>query len=371
MHLFCRRLSCFLHSIFPSVFSRLKDLGPSLIAVNARFRSHRQAGMQRYAAELVRRFGDAATLIVPSSPLRGVQGHLWEQTVLPLRAGKRLLWSPNNTGPLSIEHQVCTIHDLIPLDHPEWFTPQFVRMNRILLNLLTHKVRHIIAISQHTKQRILELLRVPDNKVTVVPNGVDPAFAAVSSQDTATHLSNYFLSEDRYILCVGSLEPRKNLSRLLQAWDLVRERLPEDFELVIAGGAGSKNVFAEEVKTPIPPKARFLGYVPEEALPALYAGAAAFVYPSLSEGFGLPPLEAMAAGTPVITSATSAIPETAAGAALLVDPRSPYEVGSAIHKLVESPILREAMRKAGRIRAQQFSWDKCSSTTLQLLERYA
>jgi glycosyltransferase involved in cell wall biosynthesis len=342
-----------------------------MIAINARFRSHRQAGMQRYAAELVRRFGDSATLVVPHSPLRGIQGHLWEQTILPLRAGRRLLWSPNNTGPLSVEHQVCTIHDLIPLDHPEWFTPQFVRMNRVLIKVLAHKVRHIIAISQHTKARILELLGVPDDKVTVVPNGVDPAFAAVSSQDTATHLSNFHLSAGRYVLCVGSLEPRKNLRRLLQAWDLVRDRLPTDFELVIAGGAGSKSVFAEELRGPVPAKARFLGYVPDGALPALYAGAAAFVYPSLSEGFGLPPLEAMAAGTPVITSATSAIPEIAGGAALLIDPRSPSEIAFAIQRLVGSPSLCDAMRRAGKLRAQEFSWDKCSNATLALLERYA
>jgi glycosyltransferase involved in cell wall biosynthesis len=343
----------------------------SYFAVNARFRSHRQAGMQRYAAELVRRFGDAATLIVPRSPLRGVQGHLWEQTVLPLRTGRRLLWSPNNTGPLSIEHQVCTIHDLIPLDHPEWFTPQFVQMNRVLLRLLAHKVRHIIAISQHTKARILDLLGVPDSKVTVVPNGVDPAFATVSGQDTATHLGNFNLSAGRYLLCVGSLEPRKNLSRLLEAWDLVRDRLPADFELVIAGGQGSTTVFAKELKAPVPAKARFLGYVPERALPALYSGAAAFVYPSLSEGFGLPPLEAMAAGTPVITSATSAIPEIASGAALLIDPLSPSEIGSAIQTLIESPSLCDRMRKAGKERAREFSWDRCSNTTLNLLERYA
>lgn len=342
-----------------------------MIAVNARFRSHRQAGMQRYAAELVRRFGDSATLVLPHAPLMGIQGHLWEQTVLPLRAGRRLLWSPNNTGPLSVEHQVCTIHDLIPLDHPEWFTPQFVRMNRVLIKLLARKVRHIIAISQHTKERILELLGVPDSKVTVVPNGVDPAFAAVSNEDKAAHLSKFTLSAGRYILCVGSLEPRKNLSRLLQAWDLVRERLPDDFELVIAGAAGSKSVFAEELRGPVPAKARFLGYVPDAALPALYAGAAAFVYPSLSEGFGLPPLEAMAAGTPVITSATSAIPETAAGSALLIDPRSPSEIGFAIQRLVGSPSLCDSMRRAGKIRAQEFSWDKCSNATLKLLEHYA
>jgi alpha-1,3-rhamnosyl/mannosyltransferase len=200
---------------------------------------------------------------------------------------------------------------------------------------------------------------------------VDPAFAAVSSQDAAEHLSKFNLSAGRYVLCVGSLEPRKNLGRLLQAWDLVRERLPADFELVIAGGAGSKSVFAEERIGPVPPKSRLLGYVAEGALPALYAGAAAFVYPSLSEGFGLPPLEAMAAGTPVITSATSALPEITADAALLIDPRSPSEIASAIQRLVESPSLCDAMRRAGKIRAREFSWDKCSTATLKILESYA
>jgi glycosyltransferase involved in cell wall biosynthesis len=342
-----------------------------MIAVNARFRSHRQAGMQRYAAELVRRFGDRATLVVPQTPLRGFRGHLWEQTVLPLKTGRRLLWSPNNTGPLSIAHQVCTIHDLIPLDHPEWFTPQFVRMNRLLIKLLARKVKHVIAISQHTKARIQELLGIPENKVTVIPNGVDPAFANVSTQDTAGQLSKFKLSAGRYVLCVGSLEPRKNLSTLLEAWDHVKERLPADLELVIAGGPGSKSVFAEGPRTTVPLRARFLGYVPDGELPALYSGAAAFVYPSLSEGFGLPPLEAMAAGTPVITSATGAIPEVTAGAALLIDPRSPSEIGSAIKRLIDSPSLCDVMRKAGKIRAREFSWDKCSEATLKVLEHHA
>ncbi len=327
--------------------------------------------MQRYAAELVRRFGESATLVFPHAPLKGIQGHLWEQTVLPLRTGRRLLWSPNNTGPLSVEHQVCTIHDLIPLEHPEWFTPQFVRMNKILITLLARKVKHIIAISQHTKTRIQELLGVASHRITVIPNGVDPAFGNVSSQDTAAHLSTFKLSAGRYILCVGSLEPRKNLGTLLKAWDLVRERLPADLELVIAGGSGSASVFAEQPKVPIPDKVHFLGYVPEGALPALYAGAAAFVYPSLSEGFGLPPLEAMAAGTPVITSATSAIPEITADAALLIDPRSPSEIASAIERLVASPSLCDEMRSLGKLRAQDFSWDKCSSATLKILEQYA
>jgi len=160
------------------------------IALNARFHSHQPTGMQRYALELSSRFGPHLDSLKPDKPLRGPSGHLWEQLFLPSAVRGRLLWSPNTTGPLAIEKQVCTFHDLIPLDHPEWFNRRFAQWYQWLLPRLAKRVRKIIAISEFTKQRIVELLGVSPEKVAVIPNGVDarfsprPAEAGGSTQNT-------------------------------------------------------------------------------------------------------------------------------------------------------------------------------------------
>ena len=147
------------------------------IALNARFYAHRPTGMQRYAIELFRRFANQLDPLRPAMALRGPAGHLWEQVYLPSAVRGRLLWSPNNTGPLAIARQVCTIHDLIPIDRPEWFNPRFAQWYQWLLPRLARRVQHIIAISEYTKQRVIERLRVPASKITVIPNGVDERFS--------------------------------------------------------------------------------------------------------------------------------------------------------------------------------------------------
>src|SRR5579862_2313675 len=139
------------------------------IALNARFYSHRPTGMQRYALELTRRFAGCVDPVRPARPLRGPSGHLWEQFYLPSAVHGRLLWSPNNTGPLAVAKQVCTIHDLIPLDHPEWFSRHFSRWYAWLLPRLAQRVRRIVAISDFTKRRAVELLGIAPEKIVVIP----------------------------------------------------------------------------------------------------------------------------------------------------------------------------------------------------------
>lgn len=342
-----------------------------MIAINARFSVHRSTGMQRYAAEVTHRLGANAWLVCPERPLTGIAGHLWEQTILPLRLGNNLLWSPNNTGPVSVGRQVCTIHDLIPLEHPEWFSPGFVAMNRWLMTSLAKRVRHIIAISRYTSLRIQKKLGVDEQKITVIHNGVDRVFAAFTEVDPTPQLLRYGLGRRRYVLFVGSIEPRKNIGTLLQAWSQVQNRFSRDIVLAIVGGKGSATVFGQREPIVFPERTRLLGYVPDADLPALYSGALAFLYPSLDEGFGLPVIEAMAAGTPVITSSAGAIPEVAGDAALLVDPLSPAEIAAALETLIESPALQKRMRERGVLRARQFDWNSCAAATKRVLEEYA
>jgi glycosyltransferase involved in cell wall biosynthesis len=335
------------------------------IALNARFYAHRPTGMQRYAIELVRRFANQLDPLRPAMALRGPAGHLWEQVYLPSAVRGRLLWSPNNTGPLAIARQVCTIHDLIPIDRPEWFNPRFAQWYQWLLPRLARRVQHIIAISEYTKQRVIERLRVPASKITVIPNGVDERFSPRPADEIAAMRQALGLPAP-YLLSVGSLEPRKNLPRLLDAWRLIQSSVDRDLELVVAGATGSSRVFGS-VSLDSRPRVRCIGYVPDERLPALYSGAVALVYPSLYEGFGLPPLEAMACGTPVVTSRTTSLPEVVAARTVLVDPEDVESIACGILQILDSADLRETLRKNGIERAKEFSWAKSAEQTLGLL----
>jgi glycosyltransferase involved in cell wall biosynthesis len=286
---------------------------------------------------------------------------------LPSAVGKRLLWSPNNTGPLAVTRQVCTIHDLIPLDRPEWFSRRFASWYAWLLPRLAKRVQHIIAISEYTKERVIDLLGVPSSRITVIPNGVDDRFFPRSEAEIETMRQTLGIDRDRYVLCVGSLEPRKNLARLLDAWRIAQNQVDEDIELVVAGARGNSRVFGSVAIEPVPARVHFTGYVPNEYLPALYSGALAMAYPSLYEGFGLPPLEAMACGTPVITSKGSSLPEVVGDCAQLVDPSKTESIAESLVRVLSNGTLRESMSSAGLERAARFTWDSTAKQTLEVL----
>jgi glycosyltransferase involved in cell wall biosynthesis len=327
--------------------------------------------MQRYALELVSRIGDRLQILRPRHALRGGLGHLWEQIYLPMATGTGLLWSPNNTGPVGVPRQVCTIHDLIPLDHPEWFNPRFVALYRWLMPRLVSRLQHIIAISEFTKQRLIHLLNVDPAKITVVPNGVDQSFRPVHAERVRQMRNALGIGDKPYVLCVSSFEPRKNLKNLLAAWAGLPATHRNEFQLVLTGARGNSKVFGDAGIGEPPPGAVFTGYVPQEDLPALYSGASIFAYPSLYEGFGLPPLEAMASGVPVVTSNTSSIPEVVGDAGVLVDPADVAAIRDGLCHLMTSESLRKELSERGRKRAESLSWDRTASATLQILEREA
>ena len=337
------------------------------IALNARFHSHQPTGMQRYALELSSRFGRHLDALKPDKPLRGPSGHLWEQVFLPSAVRGRLLWSPNTTGPLAIEKQVCTFHDLIPLDHPEWFNRRFGQWYQWLLPRLAKRVRRIIAISEFTKQRIVERLGVSEEKVAVIPNGVDARFSPRSEQEVEAARTVLGIGKASYLLCVGSLEPRKNLGRLLAAWRKAQTTAPDEMVLVVAGGPANTRVFESVVLGPVPARVHFTGYVSDEVLPSLYSGAVALLYPSLYEGFGLPPLEAMACGTPVITSRNTSLPEVVGDSAVLVDPYDVDSIATGIQQVLSSASLRDGLKASGLAQAKRFTWESAARQTLAVL----
>lgn len=339
----------------------------SRVAVNARFFGHEATGMQRYGIEICSRLADELSLIRPERALNGARGHLWEQFYLPAVCRGRLLWSPNNTGPLAVGHQVCTIHDLIPLDRPEWFQPRFSQWYRWLMPKLVARVQHIIAVSEFTKGRIVDILGVHPDKITVVLNGITEEFRVRSADEIKAARAEVGIKSEQYVLCVGSVEPRKNVNRLLQAWTRIQDRLPSGVDLVVVGPTGNSGVFADAGLERIPERVHLAGYVDHGTLPAIYSGAMAFAYPSLYEGFGLPPLEAMACGIPVLTSHGSSLEEVVGDDAVLVEPESVDSIAEGLLRVVNDSSLRAKLSAAGPKRAAPLSWAESARLTGKVL----
>jgi glycosyltransferase involved in cell wall biosynthesis len=282
----------------------------------------------------------------------------------------RLLWSPSATGPLSIARQVISIHDVAVLDHPEFFSAGFSRFYALLLPQLVRRVRHVITVSQYSKQRIADRFGLPDQKVSVVPNGVGEAFRPYPAEACAAAARESGLPSRRYVLAQASSDRRKNFRRVVEAWTAVAAKIPDDVWLVVTGSQDRSHVFGRS--EPVDgPRICQLGFVPEEHLPPLTAGALAFIYPSLYEGFGLPVLEAMAAGVPVITSDIPSIREVAGDAAILVSPHSTQDIAGAIVRIATSSELRQRHRQAGFENAKRFSWDRAAQQTLHVLQTFA
>lgn len=341
------------------------------VFINTRALSSTLSGVQRYTLELLNRLQSELQPIAPKKPLHGIAGHIWEQFVLPTRLRGNLLFSPSNTGPLIEERQVVTIHDITPLEHPEWLNPRFAKWYQFLIPRLVHKARRIIAVSNFTKSRICEVTSVQPDKAVVIYNGADERFRPKSSEEIARTKDTFGISNFRYILTVATIEPRKNLQRLLEAWDVWHVNLPQDIWLVIAGAKGKDLVFRDAVFNRLPPKICMIGHVPDEHLPALYSGALAFIYVSLYEGFGLPPLEAMACGTPVLTSNVTSLPEVVGDAALTVNPYDIDAIAEGIKRLIEDDNLRKELSQKGLARAKLFSWERTAEVTWSVLKEAA
>jgi glycosyltransferase involved in cell wall biosynthesis len=330
------------------------------IAVNGRFLTRRFTGVDRYAFEISARL-EGARRIAPSRPPGLLAGHAWEQLILPARLRRgEILFSPANAGPWIVRAQAVTLHDSSVFDHPEWFRPAFAAWTRLAWKILAKQARMILTVSEFSHGRLQLHLKIPDEKIRVIPNGVGKPFEPQSAREIQRVKEKYNLNQP-YFLFVGTLESRKNLGTLLRAWEIFNS---SHFTLATAGASGK--VFAAVGRNGIPPSARkwritnpphALGYVPDQDLPALYSGATAFVIPSLYEGFGLPALEALACGAPVIASNVSAFPEVLDDAALFVNPLDVNAIAEALNTIAEDSSLANDLRGRGLKRAALFSWD--------------
>jgi len=340
------------------------------IVINSRSLQSPLSGAQRYTRELMSRWNGHADPITPSEPLRGIQGHVWEQVVLPRRLKRRLLFSPSNSGPLDVGNQVLTIHDMVYFDHPETLNRLFAAWFRFLLPKLVRRVRKIVTVSQFVKERIIARTKVDPQKIVVIPNGVSASFRPEAIGDRDRAIAQLRIPTNRYVLALGSIEPRKNLGRLLRAWSRIHNALPTDVWLVIAGAKGNPRIFRNDF-VHVAPRVWFSGHVPDEILPALCAGALVMTYPSIYEGFGLPPLEAMASGVPVVVGDCPALRELVADAGIFVDPYDENKIAEGLIAAIEDSNIRTQLRLKGLNRARQFSWDQTARLTWEVLRQAA
>lgn len=273
---------------------------------------------------------------------------------------------------------VLTIHDAYfsppsrSMGYFRSFSTYFYYQVMMLYGII--KASHIITVSSFTREKIFRqcrLLNRYQNKITFIHNGVGKEFATAKGQHREYPLLNKY-GIQRYFLYLGALTNHKNIFGLLAGYGVLYRQLPDCPPLVVAGKPHknmadlSALIDAEKITD----KVVFLGFVPNEELPGLFRGADVFVFPSLHEGFGIPVLEAMACGTPVITSNTTALPEVAGDAALLVDPSKPEEIGQAMLTLCQDEAMRHRLSKLGVRRAQEFSWEKMARETLAIYQKF-
>jgi glycosyltransferase involved in cell wall biosynthesis len=307
-------------------------------------------GVERWARELSARLPalrqGGYRVLRPPPGLAHRAGHAWEQAVLPLRArDAAVLLCPANLAPVGFPRTVVVVHDAAALRHPGWYSRAYAAWQRWLLPRLARRALRVITVSDFSRGELVELLGVDPDRVRVVPGGVDPAFRPDAD---AERVRAAFGLARPYVLCVASHTARKNLGALVPA---ARALAGEGVDVVVAGG--HRPQFAAEAGLE---GLRLLGHVPDALLPGLYAGALAFALPSRYEGFGLPVLEAMACGTPVVAADDTALPETCGGAARLVPPEGDAVRGALLGVIGSEP-ERARLRAAGLARAAGFGWD--------------
>jgi glycosyltransferase involved in cell wall biosynthesis len=287
-----------------------------------------------------------------------------EQVRIPLalhRERVTLFHAPHYVLPPLVRcRSVVTIHDCIHLMFPQYLPGRLaLTYARTSIVLAARRATRVLTVSESSKRDILRFVDIPADKIAVIYNAYDERFGVEPREEDVVRVRERYQLHDEFVLYAGNVKPHKNLERLIDAFDLVRKRGLNHLKLVLIGDQISKYaalrraVHAHQLHQYV----RFLGYVPEDTLAVMYRLASVFVFPSLYEGFGLPPLEAMASGTPVVTSNLSSLPEVAGDAALLVDPYDPASIADGIERVLSDDSLRRQLRARGIARAHQFSWE--------------
>lgn len=352
------------------------------VLINGCFLLQPVSGVQRYAAELLSALArvqqdkyryvvavpaDARTVV---RDLEGVEilrdnsnmhTAIWQQLRLPLIAkkmGAAVLWSPCNVGPVlpMVPHIVSVFDGSIYQDR-KWFDWKFQAYYKTLFFCYKYTASHIITCSNFSKAEIISHMRISPDKIDVLYGAISSSFKRTTKKQ---------LVAGRYILSLGSRDPRKNIGSLVRAWRQMSAMVKNGRRLAIAGG-GSK-VFNDEEFAADDDDIVFIGYVKDEDLPCLYSGADCFVYPSFYEGFGLPPLEAMACGCPVVTARKTSLPEVCGDSACYIDPYSVESIAQGIHEVLSDENIKDELVRKGYETVIRFSWDKSALQMLNVLD---
>ena len=319
----------------------------------------------------VETLGENFRAVVEPSPAYSVR----EQFRVPIdlrREGIDLFHAPHYVlPPLTPCRSVVTIHDCIHLRFPQYLPNKLgYAYARASLWFATHRSNRILTVSEASKRDILRYFRVPDGKIDVIYNAIDERVGEPPTADEVSRVRERFQLNDPFILYAGNIKPHKNLERLIEAFHMLRRGGLEHVKLLIIGDEISKYATLRRAvhRYKLHKYVRFFGFVPDRTLAVLYRLASVFVFPSLYEGFGLPPLEAMANGTPVITSNVSSLPEVVGDAALLVDPYEPEAIAAAMRRVLTEPALAADLRARGLDRAAAFSWERSVRRVREIYE---
>jgi glycosyltransferase involved in cell wall biosynthesis len=347
-----------------------------MIVINARFLTQELRGVQRFAEQTclaLKQLRDDVVFVAPhdirmheSAKALEVQcigshrGHLWEQLDLPLylrRNGSPLLISLCSTAPLLYGNQIATHHDITYVRHPESYTRSFRLLYRTMTPIMLSRIKTLLTVSNFSKGEISQFYRYPEKKILVVPNAVSGAFQpGPPIKDGAN-----------YLLAVSSPSAHKNFNRMIQAFLMLRNH--DDLQLHIVGAASE--IFADESLQRLASRdsrIRFLGRLSDSELIAQYQGATAFVFPSLYEGFGIPPLEAQACGCPVLAANAASIPEVLQASALYFDPLDVSHMASAMERILVDMPLRQSLRRRGLSNVTRFSWEESARRVSQRID---
>jgi glycosyltransferase involved in cell wall biosynthesis len=360
------------------------------IFINGRFLTQATTGVQRYAAELTQaldgllcggEISPAAyqfVLLVPRGalydlPLKHIRvervgwsgGHAWEQFDLRrhTRARGAVLLNPGNTAPIGASNVVVTIHDAGVFATPHAYSWTFRTWYRLMHRNLLRHAKGIITVSEFSRQELKAYAAAPMSRTEVIPPGAEHIVRLDADRSV---LDRHELGRRPFVLAVSSLNPNKNFKLIIDALPYLQDVM-DRVDFVVAGGTNPR-IFRNGAPA-FGPGIKYLGYVNDRELKALYQQAAAFVFPSLYEGFGLPPLEAMSCGCPVVVARSASLPWVCGQAALYCDPHDPQDLAQKIRMVVSDRKLQAELRTKGLARARDFSWSQCARGTFHLLDR--
>jgi glycosyltransferase involved in cell wall biosynthesis len=355
---------------------------PVSISINGRFLGRRPTGVDRFAYEVVRGIdqmmasNDPATsdlkieILVPQSvqvdpalfpnmtvrTVPGGSGQRWEQISLPLAARGTLLLNLCNVGPLFFRNQVTVLHDAAPIRVPDAYTRAFRTWYRVMAPWIGRVARRVLTVSEFSRRELGEVYRIPSRKIGVLPMSGDHMLRAEEHVDVR---EKYQLGDRPYVLAVSSASSHKNFRLVIEAIHLLKAT---EYDFVIVGS--SLPIF-NAVQQVLPDFVKRVGYVSDAELRSLFRDAACFVFPSLYEGFGLPPVEAMTLGCPVIASNLPSIREACGDAAVYISPTSARELGNAMTQVMTDDVLRGALREGGYSHVEHYSWGATASSIIR------